>query len=396
MNVKHAKLKDVCEIIRGTEPGSKNYNMDGRGYKFIRVSDISKNTLASVFVNVEKDKLKFCEKNDILLVLDGSPGVVYKGIDGAISSGIRIIKIKTDKIIPDFIYYYLQTKEVQDIIKEMANGSIIKHAGKAIDHITIPLISVEHQQKIVSTLSSIDESTTRAKQRIDKNINNAKKLKQGIMNELLTKGIGHTEFKDTEIGKIPKEWEVVKLESACEKIKSGGTPLTSKKEYYGGEIPFTKIDDITNSKKYLYETKDFITEEGLKNSNTWLVPKNSLLLSIYGSLGFVAININEVATNQAILGIIPDKDKIDIEYLYYFFQIVKLQKFAKQTTQANLTAEIIRNLEIPLPSLSEQQQITSKLSTIDIDISNYIDKLTQLKTQLEILKRGTMNKLFEF
>ncbi|MEM0011168.1 MAG: restriction endonuclease subunit S, partial [Candidatus Bathyarchaeia archaeon] len=89
------EIKEVCEFIRGTEPGSKSYNTEGIGYRFIRVSDLSKQILEQVFTSEDKNKLIFCNKEDILLALDGVPGVVNKGFEGTVSSGIRIVKPKT-------------------------------------------------------------------------------------------------------------------------------------------------------------------------------------------------------------------------------------------------------------------------------------------------------------
>jgi type I restriction enzyme S subunit len=198
-----------------------------------------------------------------------------------------------------------------------------------------------------------------------------------------------TNFKETSIGKIPEEWKVVRFQDICEKLRSGGTPLTSKKQYYNGEIPFVKIEDITNAKKYLSSTITTITKEGLNNSTAWLVPENSLLLAIYGSLGSVAINTIELATNQAILGIVLKRGKVETEFFYYLFSHLNLKKYAKRTTQANLTAEIIKNLKIPLPLLEEQKAITQLLSTVD----EAIQKTDEIIAKTERLKKGLMQEL---
>lgn len=195
-------------------------------------------------------------------------------------------------------------------------------------------------------------------------------------------------FKETPIGKIPKSWHIVKFQDLCRRLKAGGTPPTSKKEYYGGDIPFVKIEDITNAKKYLSSTLTTITKKGLNNSTAWLVPKNSLLVAIYGSLGSVAINTIEVATNQAILGIIL-KEKAETEFFYYMFSYLDLEKYAKRTTQANLTAEIIKNLKVPLPPYPEQRAIAYILSTVD----EAIQKSDEIITKTEHLKKGLMHKL---
>jgi len=200
-----------------------------------------------------------------------------------------------------------------------------------------------------------------------------------------------TEFKDTEIGRIPKEWEVVKLGEVCTKIKAGGTPLTSKKEYYNGNIPFVKIEDMTSSYKYIKSTLTSITEAGLKNSSAWLVPVKSLLVAMYGSIGAIAINEIEVATNQAILAILPNNEKTNVEFLFYLLTHLKplLKKHAKQTTQANLTAEIIKNFKIALPNYFEQQKIAEILSTVD----EAIQKTDDIIAKTERLKEGLMQEL---
>jgi len=199
-----------------------------------------------------------------------------------------------------------------------------------------------------------------------------------------------TDFKQTPIGKIPKQWDITKLQKVSLKIKAGGTPKVSIKEYWNGGIPFVKIEDITSASKYLNCTKTTISKLGLKNSSAWIIPKNSLLLAMYGSMGEVAINKIEVATNQAILGIIPS-EKTYVEYLYYWFQYFKpqWQKYAKLTTQPNLTAQIVRNAHIPLPSLAEQWGVAEVLSSVD----RAIEKTEELIGRLERLRKALMQEL---
>ena len=199
-----------------------------------------------------------------------------------------------------------------------------------------------------------------------------------------------TQFQETSIGKIPKSWRIVKLQEVAQKIKAGGTPRVSQKEYWDGDIPFVKIEDMT-SRKYIYSTKTFITELGLKNSNAWIIPENSLLIAIYGSIGEVAINRIRVATNQAILGVIPKPNVVDVEYLYYWFLKFKpkWQMYVKRSTQPNLTAEIVKNVFIPLPPLEEQRGIAEVLSSID----NAIEAVERLIEKLEKIKQGLMQVL---
>ena len=189
-------------------------------------------------------------------------------------------------------------------------------------------------------------------------------------------------------------WPTKKLGEICEKIKAGGTPSRKNPKYWDGEIPFIKIEDITSTKLYLENTQEKITQEGLNNSNAWILPPNSILFSIYASIGEVAINKVPVATNQAILGLIPKKSIIDFKFLAY-----ALKKFGKylisyniQSTQKNLTLEIVKNLEIPLPPLPIQQKIVKVLDTIQeaIEIQEKIIEKTKE------LKKSLMNLLFHY
>jgi len=190
-------------------------------------------------------------------------------------------------------------------------------------------------------------------------------------------------------------WIRKKLGEICHKIKAGGTPSRKVLEYWNGDIPFVKIEDISSTNLYLGDTQEKISQKGLENSNAWILPPNSVLFSIYGSIGEVAINKIPVATNQAILGLIPKNEIINHKFLAY-----SLKAFGKylisyniQSTQKNLTLEIVKNFEIPLPPLPIQQKIVKILDTIQeaIDIQEkIIEKAKELKKSLmaELFKYG--------
>lgn len=198
-------------------------------------------------------------------------------------------------------------------------------------------------------------------------------------------------FKQTEIGVIPEDWEVVRLRDVAGYMKAGGTPRRSIEKYWNGNIPFVKIEDITAVDKYLYTTKERITEDGLKNSSAWLVPEDSILLSMYASIGEVAITKVPLAMNQAILAIIPD-DTMEVEFLFYCLKYhgKRLYSFIVQTTQKNVNRAITENLQIPCPPLPEQQKIATVLSVIQEAIEHQ-DKIIETTRKL---KKSLLHKLF--
>jgi len=174
-----------------------------------------------------------------------------------------------------------------------------------------------------------------------------------------------TGFKMTELGPLPEEWEVVRLGEVVKKARSGGTPLRSKKEYWNGSIPFALIEDLTASGLYLYRTKESISEEGLRNSSAWIVPEGSILLSMYATIGATAVNKIPLATNQAILALVPTEN-LNAEFgaLLLSYKADELARFNVQSTQKNINKGIVLRFFIPLPPLSEQRAIAHVLRTV--------------------------------
>lgn len=199
---------------------------------------------------------------------------------------------------------------------------------------------------------------------------------------------------------IPDGWHLKQVVEFASKMQSGGTPKSDNLEYYNGEIPFVAIDDLSKSNKYISKTQKKITYKGLVNSSAWLVPKYSLLYSIYATLGVPRINLIEVATNQAILNILPNKKIISLEFLYYLLLEKRntILSHSAHTTQSNLNAKVVKELEFVFPkSTIEQDKIAEILSKVDKAISEteiIIAKYSRIKTGLmqDLLTKGIDEK----
>jgi len=200
-----------------------------------------------------------------------------------------------------------------------------------------------------------------------------------------------TNFKETPIGKIPKDWEVNELKKVSVLIKSGCTPLKSKRDYWNGNIPFVTQADMTKVERYLHETSERITELGAKSSNLFIVPENSILLSMYGTIGKVVINKVPVTVSQNIAAIVSDKKCVHEEYLRYVLQMYSHQfkRQAKIITLRHLDIRIVKKTLLPFPHLLEQQKIASILSTVD----EAIQKTDEIIAKTERLKKGLMHEL---
>ena len=150
---------------------------------------------------------------------------------------------------------------------------------------------------------------------------------------------------------------------------------------------------MTNQGKYIYTTTKNITEAGIENSSAWLVPKNSIILSMYASYGFVSINKIELTTSQAMFSMIPSKE-ISYSYLYHYLNYLSFtnvyERMVSTGTQPNLNAEKIKNIPIYLPTFDKQNFITTLLDLLD----DYIYKQEKLFKRTNDLKSYLLQKLF--
>lgn len=181
------------------------------------------------------------------------------------------------------------------------------------------------------------------------------------------------------------------LGDLCSKVLTGGTPLTSKTEYYdGGTIPWLKTKEVNFSR--IHQTEYHITEKGLYNSSAKMVPANSVIVAMYGqgdTAGRVAINKIPITTNQACCNLVIDEDKADYRFVYYalknsYEQLVSMKNGG---AQPNLNTRLIKSLQIPNPPLKVQYIVASILSTYD-------DLIENNQKQIKLLEEAAM-KLYK-
>ena len=176
----------------------------------------------------------------------------------------------------------------------------------------------------------------------------------------------------------------------------GGTPSTKKTEYWNGSIPWLTSAYIKEDSIFIDKGERYITEEGLKNSSTQLIPRHNLLIGTRVGVGKVAINLIDIAINQDLTGVIVRKNVVNLEFLAYALLSKKAQDQFKSKTRGTTIKGIpradLKNLLIPLPPLEEQKQIAHILSTVDrkIEIEQRKKQLLKelFKAMLHKLMRG--------
>ena len=182
----------------------------------------------------------------------------------------------------------------------------------------------------------------------------------------------------------------VKLGDLCE-IQSGGTPSRSKPEFWvEGNIPWVKIKDINS--KYVDKVEEHITELGLQCSSAKLFSRETILYTIFATIGEVAILDIDAATNQAIAGLYLKSEKVLKDYLYYFLISIKnrVKNDSRGVAQNNINLTYLKNIEVPIVEIAHQQEICDNLSTINQIITQRNKQLIELSN----LVKSRFNEMF--
>ena len=157
-------------------------------------------------------------------------------------------------------------------------------------------------------------------------------------------------------------------------IIGGGTPKTSKPEYWNGNIPWLSVKDFNNDYRYVYETEKTITQAGLDNSSTKLLKRNDSIISARGTVGEMAMIPYPMAFNQSSYGLRAKEGLVDEEYLYYLIKhnVVVLKKNTHGSVFDTITRDTFDGIEVELPSLVEQKVVASILRDLDdkIEVNN--------------------------
>lgn len=361
--------------------------------KFSDVLDAQKECLPSIFdaekiKNIETSRL---QDGDIVIADTAEDDIVGKCTevinvnDSIIVSGLHTIPCRPNTTFAKgYLGHYMNSNAFHHLLRPLMQGakvsSISKYGLKSISF-TYPH-SRDEQKNIVQCLSSIDKLVVETKSKVEQ----LKEHKKGLLQTLFPP-------KDKTLPELrfpefinEEEWKETSIEKQCPVRFSGGTPNTSKMQYYGGDIPFIRSAEIASNK-----TELTLTQAGIENSSAKIVSKGDILIALYGAnSGDVAIAKISGAINQAILCLRP----ICVNgYLYHFLSQNKSYIIDKylQGGQGNLSGEIIRSIKFPLPpSKEEQQKITFVLSSIDDMIEQYDEKVKALKLH----KKGLMQKLF--
>ncbi|MEA3313226.1 MAG: restriction endonuclease subunit S [Caldisericota bacterium] len=377
------KVRDVGEVITGTTPSTKITEYWGEGYPFVTPTDFSDSkyvyeTERSVTLKGAK-AARLIPKDSVMVTCIASVGEVSMAAKECITNQQINTIVCNEKTNPYYIYYIMAFKK-NDLRRwaGITTSPIIKKS--LFEEFPLPLPPLPEQKKIAEILGTVDKAIEKVEQAIEK----ADRLKKGLMQELLTKGIGHKEFKESEIGRIPKEWEVVKLgDKDVSNLIIGQSPPSSTYNKKGEGLPFLQGKAEFGE---IHPTPLLYCSRPIK-----IAEKNDVLLSVRAPVGDVNIASLKSCIGRGLTAIRPKNNRLYYLYLFYYL-IFKKRVFKSLSTGSTFKAirrSEIENYLIPLPSLPEQQKIAEILDTVD----KRLEVLKAKKQKFERIKKGLMNDL---
>lgn len=309
-----------------------------------------------------------------------------------INQDLKALKPKKD-IFPLFLLWNLLQYGTK--LEALGTGTTVKGITLPdLKNLQLPVPSFFEQQKIAFILSTLDRTIEATQKLIDKE----KMVQKGLMADLLTHGIDeqgrirspqtHT-YVDSPLGMIPEGWEV-KILGELVDIVGGGTPARDVEDYWKkGSIPWVTVKDL-HHKLEISDSEEKITEFGLKNSAANLIPPQNIITPTRMSIGRFFINSVPITINQDLKALKPKKTVFPLFLLWNLLQYgTKLEALGTGTTVKGITLPDLKNLQLPLPPLLEQQKIATILSAQDRKIATEETNLAKLQN----LKKGLMGDL---
>ena len=281
----------------------------------------------------------------------------------------------------EYLYYYLSRADFRSEGAARMGGAVGQQrvTKEFIEGYPIPVPPLPEQSRIVGIIDKAFEGIAIAKANAEKNLANARALFESHLQSVFTRrGEGWVE---KPLGEIAE-------------VQSGGTPSISKKEYWGGGIPWYSSGELNETLTKNPERK--ITEAGLNKSNAKLFPKGSLLVGMYDTAALkMSILDRDGAFNQAIAGVKPN-NKIEVEFILHAINANKPRLLLERrgVRQKNLSLGKIKEIMIPMPELSKQRDTVLRIRNVMAETQRLESIYQQKLDALEALKKSLLHQAF--
>ena len=346
------------------------------------------------FLVKKNDKFKLVKDNwftyNPMNMTLGALDVNELGQDIAVS-GYYVTMSLDNQFNRTFLKTWMKSDKAIGLFKLYATGSLIEKQRVqfgTLSEIPSKFPEYEEQTQIGQFFDSLDNLIAANQRKLDL----LKEQKKGYLQKMFPKN--GEKVPELRFAGFADDWEERKLSDLFIKGGSGGTPKSTNKAFYDGDIPFLGISDITKSNGFINSTEKHISSDGLNSSAAWIVSKGAISLAMYASVGKLAILNIDAATSQAFYNMIfDDYDLRDIVYqrLNKANELSEWNKLISTGTQSNLNADKVKNFQMYLPKNHDETKLISTFfKQIDNTIALHQRKLDLLKEQ----KKGLLQKMF--
>lgn len=404
------RLIEVAEVR-----GSKKLPENVESVVFIPMEAVPDNSLYVRYVIRNAGEVKsyvYCEPGDLLVAKitpsfeNGKQGIVPYDLPGKFAlATTEVYPIKCNNIDKLFLFYLLKYPPIRSKLASLMRGTTGRRrvSREALENTLLPYPPIHEQRRIAETLSTVD----RAIEVVDAGVVRLEGLKKALMRELLTGRIRvreengklvfyrETEFQDTEIGKIPREWSLAKLEEMAKIITGPFGSQLKKSELTNHGI---KVYTQENVLERNFEIGNlYISEEKFKELKNFEVMPDDVLLTIRGTIGKsikvpTGITKGIIHTNLAIIRL--EKKEVLPDFVELVFNeseilMKQVRRIHQATTLPALYGRTLKQIKMMLPPLNEQKVVIGISSIIDRAIGLYRGE----RASLDRLKRGLMDLL---
>ncbi|MEG0774381.1 restriction endonuclease subunit S [Clostridium sp.] len=387
-------LENIAERLSGHTPDKKIAEYWSGNIPWISLKDtkrldkryISETTDYTTEEGISNSSAVMLPKGTVVLSRDATVGKVGITAKKMATSQHFINYVCGENLYNFYLYYDFYNRK--PLFERIGAGSTIKTIGVPFfKSLSIILPPIKEQRKIADILSVVDDQIENTDILIEK----TKELKKGLMKKLLTKGIGHSRFKETEIGSIPEEWEFKSL-GEITRYRRGSFPQPYHLPEWYDELngmPFVQVFDVDSNFRLKEITKRKISKVATEASV--FAEKGTVIITLQGTLGRTAITQYDAYIDRTLL--LFTEYLMPINKLYFMYAINALFDLEKNKADGGviktITKETLTKFKIPLPPLKEQHQIASILSSA----YEHVDKYELKKEKLQELKKGLMQKL---
>lgn len=365
------------------------------------------------YVNLEKIEEMYCSTNELnsfklecgdLVVCEGGEvarsAIIKENLAGFIFQN-SVHRVKgTAKGDTRFLHYLLVALRASGFINILVNKATIAHFTKdKFNSLKIALPPLDEQLIVSDYLDDKYDEIENLIKTKQKLITLLEQQRQSIITEAVTKGLNpNVKMKDSGvewIGEIPENWEVTKIIYYA-KLLTGGTPNKDNPAYWeDGNINWMASGEV--NKEFVYEVNSKITKMGMQNSAAKILPKHSIMIALNGqgkTKGKVAVLEVETTCNQSLAAFICNKEKLHHLYLYYYLKskYKELRGLVGDGLRDGISLGLLKSIKIPLPSLSEQKEISRYLFEYDKKVT---DLLQELGESIELLKEYRQSLIYE-